>query len=241
MDSKHQLWTPKNKPLSSLTFDDVKLTDDELKGDIDSIFVALHLFMNSRMVEAEEICMSASDHRLYYSVGFALIQSIKSLATFEPEDLEAAISCCKDSLTITSLLRKKNHSLFESGLRLAKGSTSVSNIASMTLVQRHAELVWAECTLLRAVLGIIYSVLKEALNMRNAYAIYRTLAKFVAQADAAYDGEEDPSIDQHFRSGVFLGNGLISLILSLLPSTVLKIMEVFGFTGKPLSLAFLRG
>jgi hypothetical protein len=103
----------------------------------------------------------------------------------------------------------------------------------------------------QAVLGIIYSgdfiacvlslfcvlrrpstdskrdaVLKEALNMRNAYAIYRTLAKFVEMADKAHGGGEDPSIDQDFRSGVFLGNGLISLILSLLPSTVLKIMEV---------------
>lgn len=68
--------------------------------------------------------------------------------------------------------------------------------------------------------------------MRNAYAIYRTLAKYIEQTDAEYtNGEEDPAIDQDFRSGVRLGNGMISLILSLLPSTVLKIMDVFGFTG----------
>lgn len=66
--------------------------------------------------------------------------------------------------------------------------------------------------------------------MRNAYAIYRTLAAYVDASDSSYGGE-DPSIDQDFRSGVFLGNGLISLILSLLPSAVLKIMTVFGFTG----------
>lgn len=69
--------------------------------------------------------------------------------------------------------------------------------------------------------------------MRNAYAIYRTLAKYVETSDQEYQGpgEEDPAIDQDFRSGVHLGNGMISLILSLLPSAVLKIMEVFGFTG----------
>jgi hypothetical protein len=66
--------------------------------------------------------------------------------------------------------------------------------------------------------------------MRNAYAIYRTLARFVEEADVAQGGH-DSSIDQDFRSGVLLGNGMISLILSLLPSTVLKIMDVFGFTG----------
>lgn len=86
--------------------------------------------------------------------------------------------------------------------------------------------------------------------MRSAYMIYRNLAKFVEDADKRATGYavakspmyasrtdfiacrgEDKSIDNDFRSGVFLGNGLISVILSLLPSTVLKIMEVFGFTG----------
>jgi hypothetical protein len=126
----------------------------------------------------------------------------------------------------------------------------------MTKVQRHAELVYAECLLLKAIIGIIYSgdflaFVKEALNMRHvsislsqevgfswsvhdrsAYAIYRMLAKFVEDADSKMgkDGT-DESIDQDFRSGVFLGNGLISLILSLIPSKALKVMEVFGFTG----------
>ncbi|KAM0755093.1 hypothetical protein T439DRAFT_309959 [Meredithblackwellia eburnea MCA 4105] len=224
-----------NKALNQLTFEDVKLSEQDLREDIGVVWKAMHLFLNSRMIEAEDICTSAADHRLYYSVGYALIQTIKSLATFEPSDLEAAIQCCKDSLVITQLLRKKDHGLLESGIRLAKGSTSVNSIKGMTTVQRHAELIYAECTLLKAVLGIIYSgdfiaFLKEALNMRNAYSIYRVLAKYVETTDASYGGE-DPTLDQDFRSGVFLGNGLISVILSLLPSTVLKIMEVFGFTG----------
>ncbi|GAA5877339.1 hypothetical protein JCM16303_006247 [Sporobolomyces ruberrimus] len=226
------------KPLSQLTADDVQLTEADVKEDIAVVWKAMHLFLSSRMIEAEDICLAACDHRLYYSVGYSLIQVIKSLATFEPEDLEAAIQCCRDSIHITQLLRKKDHGLFERVGSIAKGSTSVNSIRSMTLVQRHAELIFAECTLLKAVLGIIYSgdfiaFLKEALNMRNAYAIYRTLANYVEAADASYFGEgtEDPSIDEDFRSGVRLGNGMISLILSLLPSTVLKIMSVFGFSG----------
>lgn len=286
------------KPLSQLTAQDVALTEADVKEDIAVVWKAMsvslcvpsppcrntgtdkawnwstrHLFLSSRMIEAEDICLAACDHRLYYSVGYSLIQVIKSLATFEPEDLEAAIQCCRDSIHITQLLRKKDHGLFERVGSIAKGSTSVNSIRAMTLVQRHAELIFAECTLLKvsrarvlietaktaprtrisflpcadgiicfdpsqAVLGIIYSgdfiaFLKEALNMRNAYAIYRTLANFVEAADASYFGEgtEDPSIDEDFRSGVRLGNGMISLILSLLPATVLKIMSVFGFSG----------
>ncbi|KAK4049606.1 hypothetical protein OIO90_005365 [Microbotryomycetes sp. JL221] len=235
MNEDVNLRTKKGKPLANLTSQDVALTDDDLAEDISVVWKAMHLFLSSRMIEAEDICLSACDHRLYYSVGYALIQSIKSLATFEPEDLEAAIQCCRDSILIANLLRKKDHGLFENVGRLAKGSTSVNSIKSMTRVQRHAELVFSECTLLKAVLGIIYSgdfvaFLKEAINMRNAYAIYRTLASFVEAADQDYGGE-DPAIDNDFRSGVFLGNGMISLILSLLPSAVLKIMTVFGFTG----------
>ncbi|GAA6038616.1 hypothetical protein JCM8097_009449 [Rhodosporidiobolus ruineniae] len=235
MEEEVSLRKKLGKPLASLTAQDVALTEEDIATDMSTIWKAMHLFMSSRMIEAEEICLSGSDHRLYYSVGYALIQSIKSLATFEPEDLEAAIQCCRDSIHITQLLRKKDHGLFERVGSIAKGTTSVHSIKTMTLVQRHAELVYAECTLLKAVLGIIYSgdflaFLKEALNMRNAYAIYRTLAKYVEGVDEAYGGE-DPVIDQDFRSGVHCGNGMISLILSLLPSTVLKIMEVFGFTG----------
>lgn len=74
---------------------------------------------------------------------------MKSLATFEPDDLAAAIQCCKDSIVITSLLRKKDHGVFNTMRGLTLGSTGVGSIKSMTLVQRHAELIFAECTLLK--------------------------------------------------------------------------------------------
>lgn len=56
-------------------------------------------------------------------------------------------------------------------------------------------------------------------------------AKFLETADEAHPDGLDSSLDENFRSGVELGAGLISLILSLLPSTVLKVVEVFGFSG----------
>lgn len=71
--------------------------------------------------------------------------------------------------------------------------------------------------------------------MRNAYGIYRSLAKYVEWADEQASkkrkGAIDETIDEDFRSGVYLGSGLISMILGLLPGKVLKIMEVFGYTG----------
>lgn len=118
-----------------------------------------HLFLSSRIDEAQEICLSQA-HRLYFSVGYSLITSIKALATFEPDDLETAIQCCRDSITIAHLLRKKDHGLFERVGSITKGSTSVHSIKTMSLVQRHAELVFAECTLLKVRLFSLLSLLR---------------------------------------------------------------------------------
>ncbi|KEI39752.1 uncharacterized protein L969DRAFT_87758 [Mixia osmundae IAM 14324] len=226
------------KPYNKLTMEDVKLDEEGMRKDIDDVWISMHLFMNSRMKEAEAICLTASDHRMYFSVGYSLIQCIKSLMTFEPDDLANAVSRCKETIIIADKLRKTGRGVTEGFAKLVTGSSTTKSLKLMTVIERHAELVWAESVLLKAVLGIIYSgdfmaFLKEALNMRSAYSVYRTLAEYIEQCDAAQPGRgaEDPALDQDFRSGVYLGNGLISLVLSLLPSTVLAIMEVFGFTG----------
>lgn len=97
----------------------------------------------------------------------------------------------------------------------------------MTDVQRHAELCYQESILMKAVLGILYSgdwfaFIKEALNLRNANNAYRNMSEFIRQADAAAGGC-DKSIDQHFRSGVLFGDGINSLILSMLPSKIMTV------------------
>lgn len=226
-----------NKPL---TYQDVALSDEDLLEEIKIVNGALHLFLNSKMVAAEEIVQRSSRTRLCYSIGLALISAIKALATFESEDLGFAIDRCKDTIVIAQLLRRGDASLFETIGRLAKGAPSLSSVQNMSLVQRHAELIYAECTLLKvgppsphrvnfrklisfprkAAISIVYSgdflsVIKEALNFRAAYATYRILGKFVQVADELNGGKEDPSIDQHLRSGIHLGNGLISKLKHL--------------------------
>jgi Protein of unknown function (DUF3808) len=71
--------------------------------------------------------------------------------------------------------------------------------------------------------------------MRTIVGIYRQLGKFIevmdAEAEARGEGPEDKSIDNHFRTGVYLGNGFSNLILSLIPSRILTIIEMFGYKG----------
>lgn len=219
-----------------LTYDDVKMEEKEMFSDIQEARKALHLFLNSRMIEAEEMIAKYSDQKMYYALGDALIAVIKGFMTFEPEDLAKAISYCKDALFMASMLRKQTNSVASFGRFVRGTGHGPSTMAGMTIVQRHAELIYAESLLLKAVMGILYSgdffgFVAEALNMRNAYGVYRSLSKFVEWADERASGARDESIDEDFRSGVYLGNGLISMILGLLPGKVLKIMEVFGYSG----------
>lgn len=69
--------------------------------------------------------------------------------------------------------------------------------------------------------------------MRTTIAIYRSLYRFIQISDtawaASHAGEEDPSLDPHFRSGVYLGYGISTLILSLLPGKLQSIVELFGY------------
>ncbi len=217
--------------VAKLTSADVAITASEMRGDIEVARKALNLFLNSRMIEAERIVEEKADTRLYYALGYALIATIKGFMTFEPADLAIAISLCKDALTIASLLRKQSNAVSNFGRFVRGTGQSPSALSSMDEVQQHAELVFAEATLLKAILGIAYAgdffaFVSEALNMRNAYGIYRSLQKFVD-----WSAEKGQDLDEDFKSGVYLGNGMISMILGLVPGKVLKIMEVFGYTG----------
>lgn len=89
--------------------------------------------------------------------------------------------------------------------------------------------------------------------MRTTIAIYRQLGAFIDDADAAWTASsssstftpssgllEDPTIDPHFRSGVYLGVGMCNIILSLMPGKLATLVELFGYKGdRHLGLALL--
>ncbi|KAG9310772.1 hypothetical protein JVU11DRAFT_8621 [Chiua virens] len=220
--------------------------------DIPGIHWALHEFLHSRMLESEEYChhVDPNKQRLYFATGYGLIQCVKGLMSFEDKDLLSAINHTRHGNSIASAHRRPAPSL--AGRLAGYIVPGMSNsgpewIAQMTPVERHAELVYAESLYEKSLLGIVYSgdwlaFIKEVLNMRTTISIYRQLGRYLEAADAAYAAAhadddipdkqlEDPSIDVHFRSGVYLGVGLSHLILSLMPGRLLTIVELFGYRG----------
>ena len=74
--------------------------------------------------------------------------------------------------------------------------------------------------------------------MRATIAIYRQLGQFLDHMDAAYTTSLnsskplcDPSINPHFRSGVYLGVGMCNIILSMMPGKLMTVVELFGYKG----------
>ncbi|KAN0080427.1 Protein of unknown function (DUF3808) domain containing protein [Tylopilus felleus] len=234
-------------PLIPKTYDPKDALDD-----IPGIHWALHEFLHSRMLESEEYChrVDPNKERLYFATGYGLIQCVKGLMSFEDKDLLSAINHTRHGNSIASAHRKPAPSLVGriAGYIVPGMSNSGTEwIAQMTPVERHAELVYAESLYEKSLLGIVYSgdwlaFIKEVLNMRTTFSIYRQLGRYLEAADAAYaaahandgaaDGSlEDPSIDIHLRTGVYLGVGLSHLVLSLIPGPLLTIVELFGYRG----------
>ncbi|KAH9177211.1 hypothetical protein EDB89DRAFT_1934988 [Lactarius sanguifluus] len=220
--------------------------------DIPGVAYGLDLFLKSLMVESEEYCHTSDPkkERLYFATGFGLIQCIKALMSYEDDDLLSAIGHTKHGNVIANEHRKKAPSL---PFRLAgyvTGFAGTNWVKSMTTVERHAELVYAESLFEKALLGIVYSgdwlaFIKEALNMRSTMQVYRQLGKYLEQMDAEAlargDGPEDKSVDVHFRSGVYLGVGMSHITLSLMPGRLATLVELFGYKGdRHLGLALLQ-
>ncbi|KIM74729.1 hypothetical protein PILCRDRAFT_827932 [Piloderma croceum F 1598] len=221
--------------------------------DISCVAYALELFLASHMLESEDYLHigDLKKERLYFATGYGLIQCVKALMSYDDDDLLAAIDHTRHGNHIAQLHRKKTGSYVSrlAGYVIGSDSSGVGFIKSMTMTERHAELTYAESLFEKALLGIVYSgdwlaFVKEALNMRTTIGVYKSLLKFLdtadAEAEARGEGMQDQSIDPHFRSGVYLGNGVLNLILSLMPGKLQTLAELFGYKGdRQLALRFL--
>ncbi|KAI6115020.1 hypothetical protein EV401DRAFT_1978191 [Pisolithus croceorrhizus] len=229
-------------------------TQEKALDDLPGIQWALCEFLHSRMLESEEFCdrMDPNKERLCFANGYGVIQVIKGLMSFEDKDLLSALHHMKRGTSVAAAHRKPPPSLAG---RLAGYIVPGLNysgpewVAQMTDVERHAELMYAEGLYYKSLVGIVYSgdwlsFIKEMLNMRTILSTYQQLGRYLEAADAAYTAShcqdssdslgvllEDPSIDRHFRSGVYVGLGLSHLALSLMPSRILTIVEMFGYRG----------
>nr|XP_058963032.1 tetratricopeptide repeat protein 39B-like [Pocillopora verrucosa] len=190
--------------------------------------IAVNLCLSNKFLQAQAKLEPWINESMYHALGYSTIMYLQAMMTFEPQAIQQASNSNKLALDVCERYRRK-HTWTESFTSWI-WNPSYDNL---TEVERHAELCYAECLFMRALLTFIQdenlvSFIRGALKIRSAYQTYKTCLDMVAH---------QPSSLQHspqrkdFEGGVHLGIGGFNLMLSLLPAKIIKLLEWVGFSG----------
>ncbi|XP_072129862.1 tetratricopeptide repeat protein 39A isoform X1 [Mobula birostris] len=213
------LWKQKSKS-------ELRSSKPDLKTSLDECVVALDLFLSNKFEDALAKLHSKAKDSMYHSLTYATILEMQAMMTFEPEDIINAGNTMKDAQAVCQKFRKKN--------TVADSINNLMNRQSaehFTEEEMHAEVCYAECLLQRAALTFLQdenmiSFIKGGIKVRNSYQTYKELLNIVQSS--SYTKGENYS---HLEGGVQLGIGAFNLMLSLLPTRILRLLKFVGFSG----------
>jgi hypothetical protein len=213
--------------------------DSYITKDIQQVQKAIDLFLNSDFSNAEKFLKTKYCKTLYYTFGYATILFLKSVMTFDQADIHDCSVALENSVELASMLRKPQGIMSSlTGYLTGKGAKEVNHLKSMNKLERHAELVYAESFLIKALLSLVtdtnmVAFIREGLKIRASYSIFKYMYRFLRKIykDEGEEGFQKHNIDEHFISGVLFGNGAFNMILSMMPSKLLRLFEFMGFSG----------
>ncbi|KAJ8950273.1 hypothetical protein NQ318_021128 [Aromia moschata] len=173
--------------------------------------------------DAEDISSNVS---MYHSMGHSVFLFLEAILTFERQSIVNASRALKQSLIICNKFRKKN-TIGESLGKMVKKT----NFEQYTEEEAHAELCHAECLLLKSMLTFmedetLASFIKAGIKIRSCYNSYKNCQQILLKKKWSKDESK-----VHFESGVRMGIGTFNLMISMLPSRVIKLLEFIGFSG----------
>ncbi|KAG9320579.1 hypothetical protein KVV02_008340 [Mortierella alpina] len=227
---------------TSLAEDDQKSSNCEEEDDSTSLSTEAQekLSLGSSGESEKKGKGSKETRSMYYDLGRSIIQGMRAIATFDPDEIAMGMKLFEQ--TIKTADKQRKGSMLGMGSVKAVGSFVVGSIGagsfkSMTRVQKHAELIFAEATILRAGLSVFYHmdlwmVLEEAINLRSAFTIIQGLKSFMDSVESelrAGKNIDHYQIDEHLVSGVTLSYSLYNIIISFLPDVIIKMLQFIGF------------
>uniref|UniRef100_A0AAY4AV61 Tetratricopeptide repeat protein 39B n=1 Tax=Denticeps clupeoides TaxID=299321 RepID=A0AAY4AV61_9TELE len=213
-------------------------TKVDLVTALEDCYGALSLFLNNKFSEALGILRPWRNESMYHAMGYSSILVMQAAMTFEPRDMHAAMTALNEALQTCQRFRRRT--------TLTK---SISNLLykqaeeNLTEVEMHADLCYAEVLLQNAALTFLedeslIGFIRGGIRIRSSYQIFK-------QCQAILNSNQDLAKESetlvHFAGGVHMGIGSFNLMLSLLPSKVLRLLEFIGFSGnRELGLSYLR-
>lgn len=214
-----------------------KIVQMNLETALKECNTALEYFLNNRFADALALLKPWKDQSMYHAMGYSSILVMQAGMTFEVKDMDLAMASLRDSLQTCQRFRKKA-GLVETFTNFWYRQPS----DNLTEEELHAELCYAEVLLQKAALTFLdeslISFIKGGMRIRNSYQIYKDCQ---AMINMKKDIEKLAGTHVHFKGGVSMGIGSFNLMLSLLPSRVLRLMEFLGFSGdREVGLSELR-
>ncbi|XP_022052132.1 tetratricopeptide repeat protein 39A [Acanthochromis polyacanthus] len=187
---------------------------------LDECMEALDLFLNNHFNESLERLRPRVNESMYHALIYATVLEMQAMMTFQHDDISNAGNTMKSAQEVCQRFRRKS-----------PGLTSKSLGDSLSEVQLHAEVCYAECQLQRAALTFLQdesmvSFIKGGIKVRNSYLIYKELHSFIKSRHCV----KGPN-HIHLEGGISFGMGAFNLTLSLFPPRILKVLEFAGFSG----------
>ncbi|KAF9100570.1 hypothetical protein BGX29_006481 [Mortierella sp. GBA35] len=183
---------------------------------------------------------SKEPRAMYFELAKGIIQGLRALVTFDPYEIEAGMKAFE--MAIKTADKQRKGSMLGLGSVKAVGSFVIGTIGagsfkSMNRVQKHAELIYAEATILRSLLSVLYHldvwmVVEECINLRHAFTIIQGLKSFMDSAESELRAGKNIDhylIDEHLVSGVTLSYSLYNIVISFLPDIIVKMLQFIGF------------
>ncbi|XP_049316396.1 tetratricopeptide repeat protein 39B isoform X3 [Bactrocera dorsalis] len=216
--------------------DDFKNFEMDLDSALEEAKLAICYLFNNKFDEARILLQPYAHVSIYHSMGNAVFIFLEAILTFEQRHIVRAGDELKKCLSVCQRYKHKNTFTQSIGRKFKK-----TNYTQLTDLEAHAELCYAEALLLRALLTFIEdetltSLIRGGMKIRHCYSSYKECAQILVQRQW-----ESEVSKVHFESGVRMGVGAFNLMISLLPSSVIKVLQVIGFSGnKTAGLADLK-
>jgi tetratricopeptide (TPR) repeat protein len=229
---------------TSLDKDDIKTMqktgEQTMDDDHNNTIECVAMFLNSQVTKSEQAMQIKYGKTLIHTHGTAVLAVLKAVMTFDQSDIDFAMETLRSVVDTSSALRKEQSMMSSFSGMIFRGGTKgkYGHLKTMSRLQKHAEVTYAESYLLKALLSLLtegnmVTFMKEGLAIRQSYQIFKTCYKFLASIvkEEGKEGLKKNGIDSHFISAVYLGMGGFNLMLSILPEKLLRIFEVIGFSG----------
>eukprot|EP01136_Pigoraptor_vietnamica_P032043 Opistho-1_new@93391 len=177
------------------------------------------LFFENKQPEAEKFFEQFKESVPVFALGYAALQVMRAVMTFEQQDMERAMRCLRETEALA------NAASLNEGRLQQWARYMVGRKQEKTSEKIHNTIMCGESRLLVGVLQFfsesIIQFIKGGLNIRAAWKIYERMFSIYEKNQV--------ELDRETRGAIQFGIGLFNLINSIMPAKILKLISVLGF------------